>query len=103
MKLNNSPVTQHQYNDHTFFLKRDDQLHSHFCGNKARKFMKLLEDEHPETTTLISYGSAQANSLFSLAALAKIKGWTLEFYVDHLPEWLLERPIGNYRGAVDLG
>ena len=65
--------------------------------------MKLLEDEHPNTTTLISYGSAQANSLFSLAALAKIKGWTLEFYVDHLPQWLQERPIGNYRGAVDLG
>ncbi|CAH7466132.1 conserved hypothetical protein [Vibrio chagasii] len=103
MKLNNSPVTQHQYNDHTFFLKRDDQLHSHFCGNKARKFMKLLEDDHPDITTLISYGSAQANSLFSLAALAKIKGWTLEFYVDHLPQWLQERPIGNYRGAIDLG
>ncbi len=65
--------------------------------------MKLLEDEHPNTTTLISYGSAQANSLFSLAALAKIKGWTLEFYVDHLPQWLQERPLGNYRGAIDLG
>ncbi|MGF1712116.1 pyridoxal-phosphate dependent enzyme [Vibrio kagoshimensis] len=103
MKLTNSPITQHQINDRTFFLKRDDQLHSHFSGNKARKFMKLLEDSHPNTTTLISYGSAQANSFYSLAALARIRGWKFEFYVDHIPKWLIERPLGNYRGALDLG
>mgnify|MGYP000070690707 CR=1 FL=1 len=103
MKLNNSPITQHQFNGRTFFLKRDDQLHSHFCGNKARKFMQLLEEEHSNIDTLICYGSAQANSLLSLAALAKIKGWKLEFYVDQLPQWLIDKPIGNYRGALDLG
>lgn len=103
MKLNNSPITQHQFNGRTFFLKRDDQLHSHFSGNKARKFMQLLEENHPNITTMICYGSAQANSLLSLAALAKIKGWNLEFYVDHLPQWLVDKPIGNYRGALDLG
>ncbi|WP_394247257.1 1-aminocyclopropane-1-carboxylate deaminase/D-cysteine desulfhydrase [Vibrio profundi] len=103
MKLSQSPITQHIFNNRTFFLKRDDQLHSHFCGNKARKFMRLLEEPNTEITTLISYGSAQANSLYSLAALAKIKGWKLEFYVDHLPEWLKDKPIGNYRGALDLG
>ncbi|MBW3694729.1 1-aminocyclopropane-1-carboxylate deaminase/D-cysteine desulfhydrase [Vibrio sp. T187] len=103
MKLSNSPVTQHSFNQRTFFLKRDDQLHSHFCGNKARKFMKLLDDANPNITTLISYGSAQSNSLYSLSALAKIKGWRLEFYVDHLPDWLKQKPIGNFRGAMDLG
>ncbi|MBG0755132.1 pyridoxal-phosphate dependent enzyme [Vibrio cidicii] len=103
MKLNNSPITQHRFADRTFFLKRDDLLHSHFCGNKARKFSALLALEQPQVRTLISYGSAQANSLYSLAALARIKGWQLEFYVDHLPNWLKQRPMGNYRGALELG
>lgn len=103
MKLANTPITQHQFDDIPFFLKRDDQLHTHFSGNKARKFMAVLEQDYPSTRTLISYGSAQANSLYSLAALASIKGWTLEFYVDHLPQWLIDRPMGNYRGALELG
>ncbi|EHA1125439.1 1-aminocyclopropane-1-carboxylate deaminase/D-cysteine desulfhydrase [Vibrio navarrensis] len=103
MKLNNSPITQHRFADRTFFLKRDDLLHSHFSGNKARKFSALLTQELPQVRTLIGYGSAQANSLYSLAALARIKGWQLEFYVDHLPNWLKQRPMGNYRGALELG
>lgn len=103
MKLDNSPITQHQYRNHTFFLKRDDQLHSHFSGNKARKFMQILENDYPKVTTLISYGSAQANSLYSLAALARIKGWKFEFYVDHISEVMKRAPRGNYRGAQELG
>lgn len=27
----------------------------------------------------------------------------LEFYVDHIPAWLKSYPIGNYRGALELG
>ncbi|WP_100752999.1 1-aminocyclopropane-1-carboxylate deaminase/D-cysteine desulfhydrase [Vibrio salilacus] len=103
MKLSNTPMTQHTFAGMTFFVKRDDQLHSHFCGNKARKFMAFLQQDYPEVDTLISYGSAQANSLYSLAALAAIKGWQLEFYVNHIPKWLNEKPLGNYRGALELG
>lgn len=103
MKLADTPITQHQFTNIDFSLKRDDQLHSHFSGNKARKFMALLEQDFPQVTTLIGYGSAQANSLYSMAALANIKGWQLEFYVDRIPNWLAERPIGNYRGALELG
>ncbi|EEX91922.1 1-aminocyclopropane-1-carboxylate deaminase [Vibrio orientalis CIP 102891 = ATCC 33934] len=103
MKLANTPITQHQFDGIPFFLKRDDQLHSHFSGNKARKFMALLELEATNIDTLICYGSAQANSLYSLAALSAIKGWQLEFYVDRIPNWLMDNPIGNYRGALDLG
>ena len=102
MKLANSPITEHHFNGHHFYLKRDDQLHSQFSGNKARKFMSLLEADLPHVTTLIGYGSAQANSLYSMAALARIRGWQLEFYVDHIPAWLKQRPIGNYRGALEL-
>ncbi|MEX0336823.1 1-aminocyclopropane-1-carboxylate deaminase/D-cysteine desulfhydrase [Vibrio tubiashii] len=103
MKLANTPITQHQFADIPFFLKRDDQLHSHFSGNKARKFMAVLEQDYPTIKTLISYGSTQSNSLYSLSALAAIKGWQLEFYVDRIPHWLDDNPLGNYRGALELG
>ncbi|MGF1740335.1 1-aminocyclopropane-1-carboxylate deaminase/D-cysteine desulfhydrase [Vibrio profundum] len=103
MKIANSPTTQHRFNDFTFFLKRDDLLHHHFSGNKARKFMSLLDQRNSNITTLVSYGSAQANSLYSLAALAQLKGWQLEYYVDRIPEWLKQNPIGNYQAALELG
>ncbi|CAM2833510.1 1-aminocyclopropane-1-carboxylate deaminase/D-cysteine desulfhydrase [Vibrio rarus] len=103
MKLDSSPITQHTFGEHTFYLKRDDQLHQHFSGNKARKFMSLLHNEYPSINTLIGYGSVQANSLYSLAALCKIKKWSLEFYVQRIPQWLKENPRGNYRGALEMG
>lgn len=103
MKLSDSPVTLHRFNGVSFFLKRDDQLHQHFSGNKARKFMSLLENDFPLITRLAGYGSAQANSLYSLAALCAIKKWKLHFYVDHIPEYVKQRPTGNYRGALELG
>ena len=103
MKLSDTPITHHQFANIPFYLKRDDQMHPHFSGNKARKFMALLEPDFPQIKTLIGYGSPQANSLYSMAALAKMKGWQLEFYVDRIPNWLKEQPIGNYRGALELG
>ncbi|WP_089139759.1 1-aminocyclopropane-1-carboxylate deaminase/D-cysteine desulfhydrase [Vibrio rumoiensis] len=103
MKLANTPITHHTFNGHPFYLKRDDLLHPEFSGNKARKFMALLEDDYPNVTTLIGYGSPQANSLYSLAALAKLKGWQLEFYVDHIPSWLKQNPVGNYQASLELG
>lgn len=103
MKLTDTPITQHEFDDILFYLKRDDQLHSHFSGNKARKFMALLEQPLDHIQTLISYGSVQSNAMYSLSALAAIKGWAFEFYVDHIPSWLVENPKGNYRAALDLG
>lgn len=102
MLLDHSPITQHHFQQIPFYLKRDDLLHPHFSGNKARKLMPYLQQSHSKTTTLISYGSAQSNMLYSLSALAKLKGWQLEFYVDHIAPWLKQNPIGNYRGALDL-
>ena len=66
MQLNNSPITKHKFEDIEFFLKRDDLLHPQFSGNKARKFMHLLQSEQPKIKTLISYGSPQANSFIHL-------------------------------------
>ncbi|SEG29156.1 pyridoxal-phosphate dependent enzyme [Vibrio hangzhouensis] len=103
MNLKNSPVTQHQFQGHLFSLKRDDLLHGHFNGNKARKFASVLDEPLPGVTRLIGWGSAQANSLTSLAALARIKGLKLTYYVAHKPHWLDDRPMGNYRTALELG
>lgn len=103
MKFDHSPITLHHFDSLPFFLKRDDQLHPHFSGNKARKLRFLLEQDHPNITTLISYGSAQSNTLYSLAALAQLKGWRCEFYVDRIAPWLQQHPNGNYQAALALG
>jgi len=103
MKLANTPVTQHSFLGQAFFLKRDDLLHPQFSGNKARKLMSLLQLDPERYNTLIGHGSAQSNAMYSLAALAKIKGWKAEFVVDHIPNWLRNNPIGNYRESLLLG
>lgn len=107
MKLSSSPITQHRAFGHSFYLKRDDLLHPQFSGNKARKFMQLLNNSSSnlpnDIKTLIGNGSAQANSLYSLAALAWLKGWKFEFYVDHISSFIKQSRKGNYGAALDLG
>jgi len=101
--LNNSPVQTLQFNGFKLFIKRDDLLNPHFSGNKARKFGYFLDNQFPGINKIVGYGSVQANSLYSLAALANIKGWQLDFYVQRLANWVKEKPIGNYAGALKLG
>ncbi|MCF1428604.1 MAG: pyridoxal-phosphate dependent enzyme [Shewanella sp.] len=103
MLLINSPIEQHELFGFPVFIKRDDLLHQAVGGNKARKFAALLEMDFSEIDTLIGYGSAQANSLYTMAAFAQLKGCQLEFYVDHISDWLTAHPCGNYRGALQLG
>lgn len=74
-----------------------------FSGNKARKLYYYLNTEFSGVTTLVSYGSAQSNMLYSLSVLAKLKGWILEFFVHHLPQTLAENPRGNYLSALNNG
>ena len=103
MKLAQTPVDEILFDQHSVFVKRDDLLHPEFSGNKARKFGYFLDNEFTGINTLIGYGSAQANSLYSMSALAKIKGWRFRFYVDHIASYLVENPIGNYRAALENG
>jgi len=100
MQFKISPVQSITFNNHHFYIKRDDLLHPEFSGNKARKFYYYLDNDFPEITKIISYGSPQANSLYSFSALAKLKNWQLDFYVDHIPEYLRQNPIGNYAAAI---
>jgi 1-aminocyclopropane-1-carboxylate deaminase/D-cysteine desulfhydrase-like pyridoxal-dependent ACC family enzyme len=103
VRLGNTPVTQHQFEGVTFYLKRDDLLHPQFSGNKARKLLSLIERPPEGIDTLIGFGSPQANSLYSLAALAHIQGWRLDFYVDHIADFLTSNPTGNFARATQLG
>ncbi|MCG9736846.1 1-aminocyclopropane-1-carboxylate deaminase/D-cysteine desulfhydrase [Shewanella insulae] len=103
MKLSHTPVETIHIWLHKVYVKRDDLLHPEFSGNKARKFAYFLENDFPSVRRLIGYGSPQANSLYSLSALAKLKGWQLDYYVDHLPSYLTGHPSGNYRAALANG
>lgn len=102
-RLNDSPIQRLQFNGHQLFIKRDDLLNQHFSGNKARKFGYFLDNDFAGITKIVGYGSVQANSLYSLAALANMKGWQLDFYVHRLANWIKETPLGNYAGALALG
>jgi len=101
--LFSSPVEKYIFEGHSFYLKRDDLLHPDFSGNKARKFYYFLQNDFPDITTVVSYGSAQSNAMYSLSVLAKIRGWRFEYYVDHVAEYLKENPHGNYAGALENG
>ncbi|HQR73103.1 MAG TPA: 1-aminocyclopropane-1-carboxylate deaminase/D-cysteine desulfhydrase [Sulfurovum sp.] len=99
----NSPVEKYTFEGQTFFLKRDDLLHPDFSGNKARKFYYYLHHDFPHISTLVSYGSAQSNAMYSLSVLAKMKRWCFEYYVDHVAEYLKAHPHGNYQAALNNG
>ncbi|PAJ73909.1 1-aminocyclopropane-1-carboxylate deaminase [Pseudoalteromonas sp. NBT06-2] len=103
MSLISSPVDKTIFNNRIFFIKRDDLLHESFSGNKARKFYSFLKNDFNDCKKLISFGSAQANSLYSFSALAKLKGWQFDFYVAHISDFIKQNPKGNYRAALENG
>ena len=98
-----SPIEKHTFEGHSFFLKRDDLLHSDFSGNKARKLYYFLQNDFPHIKKIVSYGSAQSNAMYSLSVLAKMRGWEFEYFVDHIADYLKENPHGNYRAALENG
>jgi len=121
--LQESPMQTVTMCGFTIHVKRDDLLNEHFSGNKARKFAYLLDldpllsstlssdNDFSQIKKIVSYGSIQANSLYSLAALAKLKNWQLDYYVTRIPNWLKDNSTtdslgqlnGNYGGALQLG
>ena len=103
MNCKNSPITKTKFRNKILYVKRDDLLHKDFSGNKARKFYYFLENDFPNIKKIVSYGSAQANSLYSLSVLAKIKGMKLDFYVNHISSFLKQNPQGNYKAALENG
>ncbi len=103
MKLTNSPVELITLFGRDLFIKRDDLLHPEFSGNKARKFKYFLDHQFSDISHIVSFGSCQANSLYSLSALAKLRDWKLSFYVDRVSPHLKDNPRGNYEAAIANG
>ena len=103
MTFDFSPIQSIIVDNKPFFLKRDDLLHPDFSGNKARKFCYFLQNDFPNITKVVSYGSAQSNAMYSLSVLAKMKGWEFEYTVDHVADYLKDNPHGNYKAAIDNG
>lgn len=103
MKYINSPIQEINFENKQIFIKRDDLLDIDFSGNKARKFYYFLKNDFQGIKKIISYGSPQANSLYSLSVLAKIKSVKLDFYVSHIASFLKENPMGNYKEAIKNG
>lgn len=100
MKSINSPMQNIKYKNFDFYIKRDDLLSKEFSGNKARKFHYFLEQDFTDVKKIISFGSAQANSLYSLSCLSKLKSVKLDFYVKHISSFLKTNPNGNYEASL---
>lgn len=111
-----SPMQKACVDGFELYIKRDDLLlpqspelsgnfftGSFLNGNKARKFQSLLTQDCSEFERIVSYGSAQGNGLVALAAIAKIKGLAFDYYVDHVSDFLIQNPAGNYKAALSLG
>jgi len=103
IKLQDSIVTPIKFHNYNILIKRDDLLNFNFTGNKARKFQYFLENNFPDITTVISYGSNQSNAMYSLSVLAKLKKWQFIYYVHHIPTFLKNNPSGNYKYALENG
>ncbi|RXK13639.1 1-aminocyclopropane-1-carboxylate deaminase [Halarcobacter mediterraneus] len=103
MNCINSPIEEIKFKNQNIYLKRDDLLDEHFSGNKARKFYYYLVSDLKDIEKIISFGSAQANSLYSLSVLGKMKNLNIDFYVNHISSYLKENPHGNYKAALKNG
>lgn len=66
-----SPIHQVTYNNHTFFIKRDDLIDPFVSGNKWRKLKYILLDAAAKNKKhLITFGGAYSNHLLATAAVA---------------------------------
>ena len=103
IKFQPSPFEKRVFRGREFYIKRDDLLHPDFSGNKARKFTYFLKRDFPGIKRIVSYGSNQSNAMYSLSVLAKMRGWEFVYFCNHIPQFLKETPVGNYKEALKNG
>ena len=99
--LANSPIDAVTLEGQQFYIKRDDQLHPLFNGNKARKFLYYLQLQDPQIKSVVSFGGNQSNAMMCLSGLAKLKDWRFDYYLKKLPKQLKENPAGNFKIACE--
>ena len=64
------------------FIKRDDLIHPHICGNKWRKIKyNLIEAQNLNCTSLVSMGGAFSNHLVAVAAVGFYAGLPTYGYI----------------------
>ena len=98
-----TPIEQYTFRDKTFLLKRDDLISQDFSGNKARKIDWYIDNLPKNLTTIVSYGSVQSNAMYSIAKFCNLLGIKFRYYANHIPNFLKDNPVGNYKMALDLG
>ncbi|RBQ27477.1 1-aminocyclopropane-1-carboxylate deaminase [Arcobacter sp. CECT 9188] len=103
MDFGASKIDEVIFNSQKYFVKRDDLLNIDFSGNKARKFHYFLNQDLKAYKKIISYGSCQSNAMYSLSVLSRIKELSFDYYVSHIPSYLKENPVGNYKEALKNG
>ncbi len=103
MIFNPTPFESYTFKDKSIWIKRDDLISEDFSGNKARKFEYFLSIDFPNIKKIVSYGSNQSNAMYSLSVLAKMKNWEFIYFCDHIPTFLKQNPVGNYKYALQNG
>ena len=98
-----TPIEQYTFRDRTFLLKRDDLISQDFSGNKARKIDWYIDNLPKNLKTIVSYGSVQSNAMYSLAKFSNLLGLQFRYYANHIPSFLKDNPVGNYKLTLDLG
>lgn len=62
----------HQY-DVELWIKREDKIHPQISGNKFRKLKyNVIEAQHQEKNTLLTFGGAYSNHILAVAAAGKL-------------------------------
>ncbi|MBE3605885.1 1-aminocyclopropane-1-carboxylate deaminase [Campylobacter sp. RM13119] len=95
-------IEKFKFRGREMFLLRDDLL-GEFNGNKARKLEYFLNSDLKGIKRIVSHGSSQSNAMYSLSVFAKMRGLEFCFVVSHLNSNLQEKPVGNFKFALQNG
>ncbi|CAA6803471.1 MAG: pyridoxal phosphate-dependent deaminase, putative [uncultured Campylobacterales bacterium] len=98
-----SKVEEVSFKGKQIFIKRDDLLHSSFDGNKARKLHYLFSKDLSSYQAIVSFGSNQSNSMYSLSSLCKLKNIRFIYITHKLSSYLENNIQGNLKYALDNG
>ena len=98
-----TPLERYTFNNLNFLLKRDDLISQDFSGNKARKIDWYIENLPKNLETVVSYGSVQSNAMYSIAKFSNLLGLKFRYHANHIPSFLKDNPVGNYKMSLDLG
>ncbi|MGP1484710.1 MAG: 1-aminocyclopropane-1-carboxylate deaminase [Campylobacter sp.] len=93
-------IQKTKFNNIEFYVLRDDLL-GEFNGNKARKLEYFLNVNLQDIKSVVSYGSAQSNAMYSLSVFCKMKGFKFHYVVSNISSNLLQNPVGNLKFALE--